>query len=99
MNSDSFIFDQEIIAQAVLAGFRMTEIPVPVRYFPEASSANLWQSVVYGLQILLLLCKFQLHTWGIMHSQQFESLRARYSEVPNRMSGDCSVNDHRGAPL
>jgi glycosyltransferase involved in cell wall biosynthesis len=81
MNSDNFIFDQEIIAQAVLAGFRMTEIPVPVRYFPEASSANLWQSVVYGLQILLLLCKFQLHTWGVMRGQQFDSLRARYTEV------------------
>jgi glycosyltransferase involved in cell wall biosynthesis len=81
MNSDGFVFDQEIIAQAVLASFRIAEIPVPVRYFPEASSANFWQSVVYGLKILLLLCRLQLHRWGIVRSRQFENLRARYSEV------------------
>ena len=34
MNSDGFVFDQEIIAQVVAAGFRIAEIPVPVRYFP-----------------------------------------------------------------
>ena len=40
MNSDGFVFDQEIMAQAVATGFRIAEIPVPVRDFPEASSAS-----------------------------------------------------------
>jgi hypothetical protein len=40
MNSDGFVFDQEIIAQTVAGRFRIAEIAVPVRYFPEASSAS-----------------------------------------------------------
>ncbi len=82
MNSDGFVFDQEIIAQAVAARFRITEIAVPVRYFPEASSASFTQSVVYGLRILLLLVRFLFHRWGIVRVRQFESLRARYSRIP-----------------
>ena len=83
MNSDSFIFDQEIIAQAVDARFRIAEIPVPVRYFPDASSASFAQSVGYGLRILLLLVRFLLHRWGIFRNRQFESLRARYTRLPS----------------
>lgn len=85
MNSDGFIFDQEIIAQTVAARFRITEIPVPVRYFPEASSASFVQSSVYGLRILLLLARFLLYRSGIVRGQQFESLRARYT----RLSSDA----------
>jgi glycosyltransferase involved in cell wall biosynthesis len=44
MNSDGFVFDQEIIAQAVAAGFRIGEIAVPVRYFAEASSASSYRA-------------------------------------------------------
>jgi glycosyltransferase involved in cell wall biosynthesis len=81
MNSDGFIFDQEIIAQAVAARFQIAEIAVPVRYFPEASSATFVQSVGYGLRILLLLVKFFFHRWGILRRRQFESLRARYTRL------------------
>ena len=81
MNSDGFVFDQEIIAQAVAAQFRIGEIAVPVRYFAEASSASFSQSTVYGLRILLLLSRFLLHKAGILRSRQFESLRARYSRL------------------
>lgn len=83
MNSDSFIFDQEIIAQAVDARFRIAEIPVPVRYFPDASSASFAQSVGYGLRILQLLVKFLLHRSRIVRNRQFESLRARYTRLPS----------------
>ncbi len=51
-NSDDFVFDQELIAQAVRAGFRIAEIPVPTRYFDEASSVGFRRSVVYGLSTL-----------------------------------------------
>lgn len=54
-NSDDFVFDQQLIAQAVRAGFRIEEIPVPTRYFPEASSVGLRRSVVYGLSTLLVV--------------------------------------------
>jgi glycosyltransferase involved in cell wall biosynthesis len=81
MNSDGFVFDQEIIAQAVAAQFRIGEIAVPVRYFAEASSASFFQSTIYGLKILWLLFRFMLHRSGLHRSRQFESLRARYRRL------------------
>jgi hypothetical protein len=81
MNSDGFVFDQEIIAQVVAARFRIAEIAVPVRYFPEASSTSFWASVVYGLKILPLLVRFRLYRLGLYRSHRFESLSARYSRL------------------
>ncbi|MBI4562600.1 MAG: glycosyltransferase family 2 protein, partial [Candidatus Rokubacteria bacterium] len=81
MNSDGFVFDQEIIAQAVAARFRIGEIAVPARYFPDASSASFVQSTVYGLRILVLLVRFLLHRSGRVRVRQFESLQARYSRL------------------
>lgn len=81
MNSDKFIFDQEIIAQIVCADFKIMEVPVPTRYFPEASSASFFDSVIYGLGILKLLSRFLLHKKGIWRQRQFESLKSRYKEL------------------
>ena len=64
MNSDGFVFDQEIIAQAVAARFRIAEIAVPVRYFPEASSAGFWASCAYGLKILWSLRGTSFAGWA-----------------------------------
>ena len=80
-NSDKFIFDQEIVAQIVAGGFRITEIPVPVRYFPEASSASFIDSTIYGLNILRLLLRYQLHRRGWVRSQQFELHEKRYAKA------------------
>jgi glycosyltransferase involved in cell wall biosynthesis len=79
MNSDSFIFDQQIMAQFVEVGLRVAEIPVPTRYFPQASSASFVQSTVYGCAILVLLVRYLLHRSGIFRSRQFQSLSRRYS--------------------
>src|SRR5512139_33884 len=79
-NSDNFIFDQEIVAQIVEGGWRMAEIPVPVRYFPEASSASFVASTRYGFSILWLLARYRLHRAGL-RSQQFVSFRERYRRV------------------
>jgi len=78
MNSDNFIFDQEIMAQFVAAGLRVAEVPVPTRYFPAASSASFVQSSIYGLSILWLLARYLLHRAGLARSRKFESLRRRY---------------------
>lgn len=83
MNSDNFIFDQEIMAQFVDLGARVAEVPVPTRYFPQASSASFIQSSIYGLSILLLLLRFVLHRNGIWKQRQFESLARRYSGAPH----------------
>ncbi|HEY7363995.1 MAG TPA: glycosyltransferase family 2 protein [Methylomirabilota bacterium] len=81
LNSDSFVFDQEIIGQVVAAGFRITEIAVPTRYFPAASSAGLLVSSVYGFRVLTMLFWFVLHRRGIRRSRRFDSLRARYTRL------------------
>ncbi|MDX5347275.1 MAG: glycosyltransferase family 2 protein, partial [Hymenobacteraceae bacterium] len=51
-NSDDFVFDSQFLFQVVAKGFRIGEIPVPVRYFEEASSINFKRSVRYGLGTL-----------------------------------------------
>jgi glycosyltransferase involved in cell wall biosynthesis len=81
MDSDGFVFDQEIVAQLVSAGFRIAEVPVPTRYFPEASSASFWQSSVYGLSILRVLVRFWLHKHGLKRDFRLESLSRRYTKV------------------
>ncbi len=81
-NSDSFVFDQEIIGQVVAARFRIAEIAVPTRYFPEASSASFIDSTIYGLRILSVLFWFTLNRRGIRRSRRFDSLRARYTRLP-----------------
>jgi hypothetical protein len=81
LDSDGFVFDQEIIAQVVAARFRIAEIAVPARYFPEASSASFAASIVYGLRILWVLFWYTLHKWGLRRSRRFDSLRARYHKL------------------
>lgn len=77
-NADGFIFDQEIVAQFVECGLRIREVAVPVRYFPEASSASFVASVRYGLGILALLARYVLHRVGFARSMQFTCLASRY---------------------
>jgi len=79
MNSDNFIFDQEIMAQFMEIGARIAEIPVPTRYFPQASSASFVQSSIYGLSILFLLARYLMHKSGLHRQRQFVSLERRYS--------------------
>jgi SAM-dependent methyltransferase len=59
-NSDDFVFDQEIFAQVLARGARIVEVPIPTRYFHEASSVDLPTSVRYGLQTLGVLGRFAI---------------------------------------
>ena len=63
--SNDFVFDQEILISAHSAGFRIGEIAVPVRYFPEASSINFARSTKYGLMILYTLLLYILNNLGV----------------------------------
>jgi glycosyltransferase involved in cell wall biosynthesis len=81
MNSDNFIFDQEILAQLVDIKMRITEVPVPTRYFKQASSASFLQSAVYGISILWLLARYLLHRNGIVRQRRFQSLELRYRSM------------------
>lgn len=71
LNSDDFVFDTEMIVQAVAFGFRIGEIAVETRYFEEASSVNFRRSVTYGLATLNVLWKYLLHQRGLRVQAQF----------------------------
>jgi len=71
LNSDAFVFDQELVAQVVAAGgMRIGEIAVPTRYFEEASSVGLRRSVVYGLSTLRVVVRFLLHRTRLRRSSK-----------------------------
>ena len=87
MNADGFIFDQEVIAQIVDARFRVAEVSVPTRYFPEASSASFIDSSRYGLGILWLVFRYGLHRSNLLRQNKFQSLKRRYSKVERSSTG------------
>lgn len=70
--SDDFVFDQDILVSSVRENYRIGEIQVPVRYFPEASSINFQRSVNYGLGILWALNRYVLEGTGIVHFKIFK---------------------------
>jgi glycosyltransferase involved in cell wall biosynthesis len=71
-NSDDFVFDNEVIAQAVAFGFRIGEISCPTKYFDEASSISFRRSVRYGFGVLATTMKFAAHKLGIARNRLFE---------------------------
>ncbi|HTY61363.1 MAG TPA: glycosyltransferase family 2 protein [Acidobacteriota bacterium] len=72
LNSDDFVFDSQMIAQAVYMEFGIAEIPVQARYFPEASSVNFKVSTVYGIKTAGVMLRFLLQKFGLLHSRFFD---------------------------
>jgi glycosyltransferase involved in cell wall biosynthesis len=70
-NADDFVFDTQVIAQAVHWNQRILEVAVETKYFPEASSASLKQSVVYGLKTLMTVGQLALHRIHLLPSRLF----------------------------
>ncbi len=71
-NSDDFVFDTQFLAQAVAFGFRLGDVPVPVRYFAEASSINFRRSTRYGLLTLWVMMQFWLNRLGLYRARIFQ---------------------------
>jgi len=82
--SDDFVFDSQLLVSAIDAGFRLGEIPVPVRYMPEASSIGFQRSVRYGIGTLAAVAQFQLKRLGFPPAAIFAAHRG--SEGPPRGS-------------
>jgi glycosyltransferase involved in cell wall biosynthesis len=70
-NSDDFVFDSQFLVQTVHFGFRLGDIPVPVRYMAEASSINFKRSTKYGLATLGTLLQWSLHRAGLVNIRLF----------------------------
>jgi hypothetical protein len=75
--SDDFVFDNQMLAQAALFGFRIGEISCPTRYFAEASSINFRRSVVYGFGVLGTAARFRLHKMGLRRDRLFNPQGAK----------------------
>lgn len=71
-NSDDFVFDSQFLAQTVRFGFKLGDIPIPVRYFAEASSINFRRSMKYGLATLGVMAQFWAHKLRISRNPLFE---------------------------
>jgi len=88
-NSDDFVFDNQILAQAVVFGARFGEISCPTRYFPEASSIRFQRSVMYGLGVIKTSIEYSLSKWNLFHSRIFTfSKRQEKSEAPLLFESD-----------
>ena len=70
-NSDDFVFDSQMLVQCIVWGFRIGEIPVPVRYHETSSSINWRRSITYGLRTLLTMGQFLMHKFHIIKSPLF----------------------------
>jgi hypothetical protein len=70
-NSDDFVFDNEVLAQAVAAKLRIGEISCPTSYHDDASSINLRNSVIYGLGVVKTSLAFVAWKWGLAQPRIF----------------------------
>jgi len=84
LNSDDFVFDSQMIAQANFKGYAATEIPIPTRYFFEASSVGFKVSAVYGVKTLWVMGQLALQKLGL----------ARYAWLESTLK-DVMGADHR----
>ncbi|MGL4685732.1 MAG: glycosyltransferase family 2 protein [Commensalibacter sp.] len=69
--SDDFVFDNQMLAQAIDHGFRIGEISCPTKYFEEASSINLKRSIIYGIGVIKTSFEYRLHRLGLLSNKLF----------------------------
>lgn len=74
-NSDDFVFDSQFLLQCVHFGFRLGDVPVPVRYFPEASTISFRRAARYALATLGSLAEWEAHRLGLRSSRRFSARR------------------------
>ena len=77
LNSDDFVFDSQVLAQVTAFNFRIGEVPVPTRYFKEASSINFKRSVIYGLATVWTMWKYLLFKVGLSKNARFSKTLAQ----------------------
>src|SRR3989344_9391764 len=71
--SNDFVFDQQILISALSYNFNISEIPVPCKYFPEASSINFKRSSKYGFMTLLTVFLYLIYSIGFLNNRLFKS--------------------------
>ncbi|MBX3422541.1 MAG: glycosyltransferase family 2 protein [Pirellulaceae bacterium] len=81
-NSDDFVFDNQMLAQIIRAGFQIGEVSCPTKYFAEASSINFRRSCIYGLGCLGTASLYRLSQWGVYQSPIFSPTGQRLRVPP-----------------
>jgi glycosyltransferase involved in cell wall biosynthesis len=82
-NSDDFVFDNEMLVQAVYFGFRIGELSCPTRYLEESSSINFRRSVKYGFGVIVTLMKYVLSRLSLKRFAIFNSQGRRLQDRPD----------------
>jgi glycosyltransferase involved in cell wall biosynthesis len=86
VNSDDFVFDNQMLAQILWLGCTIAEVSCPTRYEPESSSINAWRSTIYGIGCMKTGMKFIMAKAGLIHPAMF----------PRELRGACAVNAEVG---
>jgi glycosyltransferase involved in cell wall biosynthesis len=76
INSDDFVFDNQMLSQVIYLNYEIAEVTCPTKYFEEASSINLKRSITYGLGVLSVSLKHRLCKWGFMKDKMYEPKRS-----------------------
>lgn len=74
INSEDFVFDNQMLSQIIYLDYEIAEITCPTRYFEEASSINFRRSVVYGMGVLKVSVVHRLCKWGLMKNEMYKPL-------------------------
>ncbi len=96
-NSNDFVFDNQLLAQAIYFGFRIGEVSCPTKYFAEASSINFARSVKYGLGVLATSIAYRMARWRLWKSPLFSCTGRRLDEYEAAGIGVCERWSHSGA--
>ncbi len=88
-NSDDFVFDNQMLSQAIYFKFRIGEVSCPTKYFAEASSINFTRSCIYGLGCLRTAAQFRLNRVGVVRSSVF-------SQEGRRLTAGLAASTHLG---
>jgi glycosyltransferase involved in cell wall biosynthesis len=101
-NSDDFVFDNQIIAQAVAAGARIGELSCPTRYMDEASSINLRRSIKYGIGVLRTSADYWLYKRGLRNCEYLDfsplDVAPRQPDDSRAVSAGVQVPDYPSVP-
>jgi glycosyltransferase involved in cell wall biosynthesis len=91
-NSDDFVFDNQMLAQAILFGYSIGEVSCPTKYFEDASSIHFSKSVRYGIGVLWTSCQFVLQKSGLMRFRIFDADGRKISamDVENALDLVCA---------
>ena len=97
-NSEDFVFDNQMLAQAIFFDFKIGEITCPTRYFADASSINLRRSITYGLGVLRTAVQFRAQRWGLLRTPIFSPAGRRLptADEADRASFTMSTADQEG---